>query len=482
MLNIRKDMIKSIFKIKVSDFDNHASGEFSERLRYDPADISTFFSVVEYSAIAMIGDLFILCYIFYINFIIGIIFLICVISIYIYEKYAFKEYEIISKKQRKILDKSSSLLNELIRGIRDIKVLNISNKVYPIVSNTLCDSTEIENNLSIKSFNIHSNIGIIQNIFTIIVIFIGVFLVNNNVLSITNLLVLFMYRNNVYNLVMDYTNIKEYLSKFKVSAERIFELIDDDIFEKESFGKRKIQKIKGKIEIKNLDFAYTNKKVLKNINLTINPNDTIALIGASGSGKTTLLNLLNKSYEVPNGKIFIDDIDINELDEDSIRDNISIITQNPYIFNLTIRENLKLMGKNVSDKKMKEACKTAQIHDYIESLPNKYDTLLGEGGVNLSGGQRQRLTIARALIKNSKIILFDEATSALDNTTQKELQEAINNMSKDYTIIVVAHRLSTIINCNPIYMMDKGKIIDSGTHKQLLKNNNNYKKLYKMEK
>jgi len=257
--------------------------------------------------------------------------------------------------------------------------------------------------------------------------------------------------------------------------------MDEEKYPKEKFGSKKIEQINGKIECRNLSFKYSKKDILKDISFKLEPNDTVGIVGSSGSGKTTLLNLLVKSYYVNDNQIFIDDIDINDLTRDSIRDNISIITQNPYIFNLTIEENLKLVGDNVKKKDIIEACKIAQIHDYIESLPNKYNTLLGEGGINLSGGQRQRLAIARALIKKSKIILFDEATSALDNITQNELRKAINNITKDYTIIIVAHRLSTIKDCNKIFVMENGRIVGEGTNDELLKNNEFYKKLYMEE-
>ena len=176
-------------------------------------------------------------------------------------------------------------------------------------------------------------------------------------------------------------------------------------------------------------------------------------------------------YNVNSGTITIDGIDINELDKDSIRGNITIISQNPYIFNLSIKDNLRLVKENLTDKEMKEACKIACLDEFIDSLPDKYDTVIGEGGVNLSGGQKQRLAIARALIQKTKIILFDEATSALDNETQ----------SNDYTILIIAHRLSTIINCDRIMLLDNGKIISEGTHKELLKKSKDYKKLYESE-
>ena len=161
--------------------------------------------------------------------------------------------------------------------------------------------------------------------------------------------------------------------------------------------------------------------------------------------------MLCKLYSINSGSIFIDGKDINTLDEKSIRGNITIINQNPYIFNMSIKDNLRLVKKDVTNKEIIDACKLACLDEYIETLPDKYDTIVGEGGVNLSGGQRQRLAIARALIQNTKIILFDEATSALDNETQSKIQTAIDNLKGNYTIIIIAHRLSTIVNCNKIF-------------------------------
>ena len=219
--------------------------------------------------------------------------------------------------------------------------------------------------------------------------------------------------------------------------------------------------------------------MIHNISFKIKANENVALVGKSGSGKSTIFNLLTKSYDNYKGTITIDGIDIKKLDHKSLRDSISIISQNPYIFNLTIKDNLKLLDRNITNKEIIEACKIARIHDYIMSLPDKYDTLLGEGGTTLSGGQKQRLAIARALLKQSKILLFDEATSALDNITQSEIQEAINDISKDYTIITIAHRLSTIENSDRIYLIEDGSIIGEGKHKELLKTNKQYKELYK---
>ena len=191
--------------------------------------------------------------------------------------------------------------------------------------------------------------------------------------------------------------------------------------------------------------------------------------------------MLCKLYDIDSGKILIDGKNIEDLDEESIRNNITIISQNPYIFNISIRDNLRLVKRNLTNKEMIHACKLACLDEFIESLPNKYDTIVGEGGVTLSGGQRQRLAIARAFVQNTKIILFDEATSALDNETQGLIQAAINNMKDKYTILIIAHRLSTIINADRIMLIEDGKVTAEGSHKELMKKSKIYKQLYELE-
>ena len=186
-------------------------------------------------------------------------------------------------------------------------------------------------------------------------------------------------------------------------------------------------------------------------------------------------------YDVNSGSITIDGININDLDKDSIRNNMSIITQSPYIFNMSIRDNLKIVKEDMTDEEMLKVSKIACLDKFVSKLPEKYDTVIGEGGLTLSGGERQRLAIARALLKKTEIILFDEATSALDNETQEEIQNAINNMKGKYTILIIAHRLSTVIDSDKIILIDDGSVKGVGTHKELLENNKMYKRLYDKE-
>ena len=230
-------------------------------------------------------------------------------------------------------------------------------------------------------------------------------------------------------------------------------------------------------KIKVADPAYNTEEILKKMNFTIKPNEKIAFVGKSGAGKSTIFNLITHLYQVSSGKVLLDDININDLDCNTIRNNMSIITQNPYIFNFSIKDNLLLAKEDATLKEIRNACRLACIDDYIMSLPDKYDTPLGENGIILSGGQKQRIAIARALLMQTEIILFDEATSALDNETQEQIQKAIDNLKGEYTILIIAHRLSTVIDADKIFVIDDGKIIDSGTHQELLKNCEVYKEI-----
>lgn len=478
LYDIRYDIIQRLFKLKMKNFDEIPSGKFQERIKNDPEGIFSVFSVVQYNIFNIITEVFMLAYVMYLNIIIGLIYILGIIIIYFYEKYAYEKFEKLEEESKIQREKSGTILNEILRGIRDIKLLGITNKVNKMTSETLDKQSKLDTKISISRMNIYNTTEIVKDILIFIIIFLGIFLININKLTLTTFLIIFMYRNDIFSLVFSYTSLKEYLVKYKVAKNRIMELFDNKKFPIETYGNESIDNIKGEIEFKNVSFAYNKKEIIHNVSFKVNPLEDVALVGKSGSGKSTLFNLLTKSYDNYEGIITIDGVDIKKLNQKTLIDSISIISQNPYIFNLSIKDNLKLIDKNITDDDIINACKTARIHDFIETLPDKYNTLLGEGGVNLSGGQKQRLAIARALLKQSKILLFDEATSSLDNITQDEIQTAIKSISKNFTIITIAHRLSTIINSNKIYLLGEGNIIACGTHKELLKSNTYYKELY----
>lgn len=480
--NIQMALGKEILDIRQKDIDANTSATFVRRLNDDSdnmADIFTNGVVISVRLLSVIGSFIAILIIDYHMFIYYFLaaFLLTLINYIKNEKVGEKE-----KEFRAESDNVTGFTTELVRGSRDIKMLyakdNFMNKLNEKILKQN-DKFFEKRNIDIK-YNLY--IGFIKSMFEAAAVVYLILLIKNNVMTVAVAIALYNYRNLVLTDMMGIVSeLFAECKNFNISCERIFEVINGETFKKEEFGTKSLDSIEGNFSFKDVCFAYDKKLVLNNLNLEIKSGKTYGIVGKSGAGKTTIFNLLCKLYDIKSGEILIDNINIKELDEKSIRNNITIINQSPYIFNMSIKENLQLVKKGVTDKEIEEACKLACLDKFIESLPNKYDTVLGEGGVNLSGGQRQRLAIARALVQNTKIILFDEATSALDNETQNEIKTAINNLTGKYTIVIIAHRLSTIIDCSKIFYMEDGKVISSGTHNALLKKCKPYKNLYEAE-
>lgn len=480
--HIQMDMAKEILNIQTSDLDKKSSGVIIDRLTRDTNRIADIFLDLSFSFTDLITNIGILFAIFIINKLLFIYYVIAIITIFIVETIRVRKFSENDKKFRKISEQTTGLSGELVRGVRDLKVLNAGdsflNRIYGKV--TLLNQERYKMNTSNRLYSLLS--GSVRDLFDFILIIIFIVMIKNDMLGIEEAVIVYMYRSRVFNLLSLLSNLMEWFKDFNLSAGRVFDIIDSEVFKKEYFGNTHIDKVQGDFEFKDVHFSYDGKnEVLKGLSFKVKHNQTVSFVGKSGAGKSTIFSLLAKLYDIDSGAIYIDGINVNELDRDTVRGNISIITQSPYIFNMTIRENLTVVKEGLTEEEMIEACKLACLHDFVMSLPDGYDTLVGEGGLTLSGGQRQRLAIARVLVQKTEIILFDEATSALDNETQKSIQDAINNMKNEYTILIIAHRLSTVINSDKIFLIDDGKIIDSGSHENLLKNNKEYKELYNLE-
>ena len=263
-------------------------------------------------------------------------------------------------------------------------------------------------------------------------------------------------------------------------AKRIFDVIDQPIKISNDASLPNLKDVKGDIKFSNVSFKYENSedKAVNDINFEISGGSMAAFVGHSGAGKSTIINLLPRFYDPQKGKIFIDGLNTNSVNLKSLRKNISLVSQDVILFDNSVKENILYANPEATEEEFLESCKFAAAEEFIIKLPNKYDTMIGENGVRLSGGQKQRLSIARAILKRSPIILLDEATSSLDAESEEIVQNAIKNLTKNKTTLVIAHRLSTIHNADIIFVIKQGKLIDSGTHEELIKNCEYYKTLY----
>ena len=475
------DLGKNILKLENNSLDEHGSGVFIQRMTGDTDKLADVFNHLVSMFSSLVKYIGILIAIFIVNKIVFLFTLIILIIRYLIERARANRRKKDDKLSRKAKDNVSSFVGELVRGARDIKMLNNENDFMKEMNYRIKDFNEKRIRMQNVSWNYRVFSFWFTDISFLLLIILLAFLIKDKVISISIAMVLYNYVGNVGGSTYLLGDLLEYIKDFNLSCERVREVIDGDKFKKEQFGEKHLDKVEGHFTFEHVFFKYKEKEVLKDLTFEVKPNETVAFVGKSGAGKTTIFNLLCKMYDVNQGKITIDGININELDKDSIRGNITIISQNPYIFNMSIRDNLKLVKNNLSDEEMYNACKIACLDDFIQELPDGYDTIIGEGGVNLSGGQKQRLAIARALVQKTEIILFDEATSALDNETQEKIQRAIENMKNEYTILIIAHRLSTIIYADRILYLEDGKIIAQGTHHELLKNCPSYQRLYESE-
>lgn len=479
MLNLQTAVAREMLRIETSSIDRTSSGVFIDRLSQDTSEMSTIFSDYSAHISRVTGNVGVLVSIFFLNkylFVWAVVTALISLGI---NRVRIHRQVLARKEFKKIHEKQSGLVNEIVRGVKDAKMLNATDNLLAQTRQRIKDSSDA----AMRVMDIGRRYMLAGNeanmAMDLVFIILGCALYSWGLLTIPTFVIVYNFRNRVRDLLTGLVSITEQNKYFALSANRVYGIIGDKEFKKEQFGEVKLPKLEGDITFKDVHFGYEpDREVLKGVDFHVKPNERVAFVGRSGAGKTTIFNLITRMYHTGSGEVLLDGHEIETLTRDSIRNNMSVITQNPYIFNFSIKDNLLLAKPKASMKQLRAVCKAACIDDYIMSLPDQYDTMVGENGVILSGGQRQRLAIARALLKKTEIILFDEATSALDNETQAEIQQAIANMQGEYTILIVAHRLSTIVDSDRIFVLDGGKIIAEGTHRQLLKSCDFYRELY----
>ncbi len=481
--NVIKDLYKKISNMPAIAFEDIGVGEFINRMTTDPERIMELLSKL----IKMTCRSLVIIMVIYISFkastILGIEIIIFSLIMGLISINFFPKIKKTQEEIKKYNDKQVKSATENLTGIREIKALGIKKNIEKRLFENL--DKMFDNQNKIKKYEvIYWNLnGLTYFILQLIILATGGYLVVTNKLSYALFIVIESYIWRIDDVVESISDFGVNYNKVKVSLNRIDEIINNRKYSDEKFGNVELVNAKGIINFNNVVFKYRKDEedTLIGLNLKLVPNKKIAIIGRSGNGKSTIFNLLLRYFDVTEGTITIDGIDIKNLTEKSLRDNISIIRQTPFLFNLSIFENFKIVKEDVTLDEIRKVCKEAYIDDYIMSLKHQYDTIIGEGGVNLSGGQKQRIAIARTLLMNTKIILFDEATSALDNESQEYIKKTIDKLVKNHTVIIVAHRLSTIVDSDIIHVIDKGKLESSGTHNELLKISKTYKELYRID-
>ena len=483
MKNVSHDMYMKIDNLPAIAFEDIGVGEYINRLYNDTDRIMSLLNSLIKLICKGLVAIVLLIFSFTISYILGIEIIIFGLGMGFISYHFFPKIKKTQEEIKKISDDYVKTATENITGIREIKSLGIKKNIEKNIFQRLNEMFMKEKKIRNYEVWYYSLNNLSYFVLQFIILFTaGKFFVEGKIVyAIFTMLDSYIWR--IDEVVESISEFGVNYNKVTVSLKRIDDVVNNRLYQDEKFGKKKLDKVIGNITFNNVNFKYRDDELysLNDFNLKIETGKKVAIVGRSGNGKSTIFNLLLRYFDVSMGNILIDNVDIKDLSEESLRGSISIIRQSPFLFNLSIMDNFRLVKENVSLKEVREVCKEAYIDEYIMSLPNGYDTIIGEGGVNLSGGQKQRIAIARTLLLNTKIILFDEATSALDNESQDYIKKTIDNLVKNHTIIIVAHRLSTIVDADIIHVIDKGKVVDSGTHKELLKNSKVYGRLYKME-
>jgi ATP-binding cassette, subfamily B, bacterial len=476
---ISKDIYKKALELPAKVYEEKSSGEIINRIVSDTESVSELVNDLFDLLVEMLGSLLIIAYIFYNSYIVGIEVIVYLIIIALITKKNMKIIKANRAESTALNDSYVSEVNQSIHGIREVKALGIEGSTYENVANFIERTLKKKNYTDNFQARNYFNVRALNGVFVTVVFLTCGILAYYKISSLTFFIAMTVYVYRYMTTIERWTTFSAIYQNASVAIERISELLTNKLYENQCYGNRVLDNIKGEVQFTSVSFGYdTDQRILKELNLNIKANQRVAIVGKSGQGKSTIFNLLLRFFDVQQGEILIDGVNIQHLTEVELRKHISIIRQEPYLFNKTIKENFEMVKPEVTLEQIREYCKKAYIDDYIMGLENKYDTLIGEGGVNLSGGQKQRLAIARTLMKQSKVILFDEATSALDNESQEFIKKTIDSLAEDHTVIIIAHRLSTIVDADSIFFLEQGKVVDCGTHKELMESNEAYRNLY----
>ena len=479
IMDLRVNMFTKLLRLPKSYFDKNTTGETLSKLTFDVEQISAAASTIWLEFIKSSFTVIILTgYLFYKSFLLSLSLIVLLPLVYLAVRFSTSRIRKGSARVQESMGKMTHLLDENISGNDLIKIYQAqeteTNKFFSIINTIRQQRFKVDMAGGLNTSIVNALIGLSL---AFVVYFSSTYLV----MSAGDFLAYFTAMGMLVKPAKTLININKPLQQAIVAGKSVFSLIDES--PESNPSKNPIHSISGEICFDNVSFSYDNEKPsLANINLTIKKGETIALVGSTGSGKTTMVNLLTRFYNPSSGQILINGKDIVSYELESYRSNFSYVDQNVRLFNDTISGNIAFGQKeSMSMDLIRNAAKVSNSIEFIEKLDKTFDSDIGEDGVTLSGGQRQRLSIARAIAKDSPILILDEATSALDSATEKLVQSAINKMQQDRTTIIIAHRLTTIQNADRIIVLKNGEIIEQGTHLELIKNAGEYSKLHQQQ-
>ena len=480
---MRSDMFNKLQRLPYSYFDKEETGNIMSRITNDLFEISELAHHGPENI--FIAGFTLICsfvYLLTINWILALILFVSVpLCFLVSVRFRLKMKEG-SKKSKVAMANINAKTESSISGIRVTKAFTNSEKEKEKFEESNLEFIEARK-VFFKSMGAFFSVSqFITDLFNVLILILGGIFLYRGYISISDYTTFVVSIGMFISPINQLIQFTEQYQSGAAGFKRFIEVMDEEE-EKDEDGAIKCEGLKGEIDFENVSFGYnTTQEVLNDVSFTIKKGETIALVGPSGGGKTTICHLIPRFYEYEKGKILIDGTPITHFTRESLRENIGIVQQDVFLFGGSIKENIRYGKLNATDEEIESAARRANILEFVNSLPDGWDTEIGERGVRLSGGQKQRLSIARVFLKNPPILILDEATSALDNTTEMLIQESLNELAKGRTTIVVAHRLSTVKNADEIIVVSNGKIDEKGTHEELIKNNDSiYKKLYDLQ-
>lgn len=480
IFDIRSDLYEKIQRLPLRWFDTKRTGDVMTRVVEDVTNMErVLIDGIEQGLVALLQVLGVGVFLFILNPTVALWATLPVpllaVGAWFYSTKGRDRY----KNQRDASSDLNALLHDNISGIRQIKAYAAEREELARF-NRFSDILRRANLRMMKWWALYSpGMSLLRMTGYVLVLAFGGRAVMNGTLSLGSFTGFLLFLSLFYEPIDRLNSLNQMILSGRAAADRVFEIMDTDDEVNANHGAELPADLRGHVRFENVSFSYQNQPTLENVTLEAKPGQTVALVGPTGAGKTTILSLLARFYETTSGRITMDDIELSSLSKASLRDRMGYVTQEAFLFNGTVRENLQLAKRDASDEEMWNALEAAHASPFVKELPQLLDTNVGERGVKLSGGEKQRLSIARSLLKNAPILLLDEATASVDSETERLIQSALDHLMKNRTSFVIAHRLSTIQNADVIYVLDGGKVIEQGTHNELLARNGKYAELCK---